>query len=119
MPTGTDRPLLRDYSKHQGFVDFQVAASKGVLGAISRASISWGYQDPKFKFNYTSAHDVGMYRSSYHVIYPDQPIMRQIDNWYEQHPQIDGFPRVIDLELKRGQSPRVIGDAVWNMSEEV
>lgn len=118
-PVGTARPLWRDYSKYQGQVNFDVAAQNGVLGMAARAGISWGYQDQWFPNNWSESGRVGMYRTSYHVIYPDQPIIKQADNWYQTHPNIEFIPRVIDLELNRGLGPKAIADATWNMSEVV
>ena len=116
-PMGLLRPLWRDYSIYQGFVNHEVAAAEGVLGMVARATISWGYQDAQFKNNYIGAGLVGMYRSSYHVIYPGQPVMRQLDNWYGVHPEIDIIPRVLDLELEHDQTPTRIADVTWHMSE--
>lgn len=118
-PTGTDRPLWRDYSRYQIMVNFDVAKANGVLGMAARAGISWGYVDPFFATNYKGAGQVGLYRTSYHVLYPDQPVIKQADNWYAVHPEINIIPRVIDLELDRGQSWSKIAAQTWAMSELV
>lgn len=118
-PVGLARPLGRDYSKYQGYVDHPTALANGVLFMAARAGISWGYKDPFFDNNWIGAGLVGMYRTSYHVPYPDQPLIRQADSWYFMHPTIDIIPRVIDLELKRDQSYPKIGDFTWQMSELV
>lgn len=115
--TGTDRPLWRDYSRHQGKIDFTVAQNNGVLGMATRATISWGYKDPKFAYNYEKAGYSGMYRTSYHVLYPGEDVIRQLDNWYEAHPEIDVIPRVIDLELEHSVSPAQIAHQVAQMSD--
>lgn len=116
-PTGLDRPLWRDLSRYQGVVDALVAKRNGVLGMASRSSISWGYQDSFFQRNYDEFGAHYMYRTSYHVPYPDQPVLRQADNWYKMHPEIDVIPRVIDLELQRGCWPEEIADFTWRLSE--
>ena len=118
-PTGLLRPEWQDWSRYQGYVDHVLADQAGVRGMFSRATISWGYQDPFFSHNYIGAGDVGMYRSSYHVIYPGQPAIRQMDNWYGVHPTIDIIPRVLDLELRHDQPPSRIADITWQMSEIV
>ena len=118
-PTGTDRPLWRDYSRYQAVVNFDVAKANGVLGMAARAGISYGYTDPWFETNWNGAGQVGMYRTSYHVIYPDQDIVKQADNWYRIHPVLEDIPRVIDLELDQNQSANKIADQTWGMSEIV
>lgn len=116
---GTDRPLLRDYSKHQGLVNFDIAIANGVLGMIARAAISWGYTDPWFETNWQGAGQVGIYRTSYHVLHPDQDVVRQAEKWFGVHPQIDVWPRVIDLEVSRNQPASKIGDQTRKMSDIV
>jgi hypothetical protein len=118
-PVGLARPLLRDYSRYQLRVDADVAVANGVLGMAHRATISWGYQDPWFATNYASFDREDTYRTSYHVSYPDQPITRQVDNWYAVQPALDIWPRVIDLELHRNMPWDAIGEHTWNMSELV
>jgi hypothetical protein len=85
----------------------------------ARSTISWGYTDAWFNRNWIEAKRVGMYRASYHVIYPDQPVDRQCANWFKANPTIDVIPRCIDLELENGCSPSQIADATWNMSNVV
>ena len=118
-PIGTDRPLWRDYSRYQVIVNFDVAKANGVLGMAARAGISWGYTDPFFETNWNGAGQAGMYRTSYHVLYSDQDIVRQADNWYRIHPELEVIPRVIDLELDRNQPYSKIADQTWGMSELV
>jgi len=116
---GTARPLWRDVSRHQGQVDYGVSALNGVLGVVSRAGISWGYQDSWFPRNWEEPANFGLYRSSYHVIYAGQSVQRQADNWYKVHPEIDIIPRVIDLEVDMGVSSSQVASDVWAMSEVV
>ena len=118
-PVGLDRPLWRDYSRYQGVVNFDVAKLNGVLGMAARAGICYGYTDPFFQLNWDEAGRVGMYRTSYLVPYPDQPVVKQVDNWYRIHPLIDIIPRVVDLELKREQPWSKIADVSWEISELV
>lgn len=117
-PTMANLPLIRDYSKHQGQVNFDVAEVNGVLLMAARAAISWGYEDPKFQENWANAEGK-MYRTSYHVIYPGEDITRQADNWYKAHPELDVIPRVIDMELEHGVPHERIAEAVAQMSEIV
>lgn len=101
-------------------VNYDVAVAHGVLGMAARAGVSWGYVDPWFETNWRGAgQQDNFYRTSYHVIWPDQNVVRQADNWYKVHPVIDIIPRVIDLEKSRDQVASRIGDQTWAMSEIV
>ena len=118
-PIGLSRPLWRDYSRWQGMVDFSIATANTVLGMAARSTISWGYQDAWFPRNWSESKSYGMYRTGYHVIYPDQPVVRQTDNWYNVLPEIDIVPRVIDMEKENGMSAGAIAASMWSMSELV
>lgn len=118
-PVGLDRPRWKDSSRYQGQQDFLLQAANGVWGNVFRQGISWGYQDPTFAQNWGESDGVLRYRSSYHVIYPDQQVKPQFENWVKYHPQIGFIPRVIDLELQRETAPAVIANQVWEMSERV
>lgn len=121
-PVGLDRPLWRDTSVWQGTVNASAMLNNKVMGVIARAGVSWGYEDPQFADTYSQVGALGMYRSSYHVIYTDQPVVDQADNWYAVHGELDvrqPVPRVIDFELDRGDSLARKADALWQMSELV
>lgn len=126
MPTET-RPLIRDTSRHNGFIDAAVSQANGVRMLIPRAGISWGYSDAQFVATYQGAKDNGLYRSSYHVIYTDQPIVEttarpgvsQLNHWFNIHPKRDVIPRVIDFEVDRGDTPAQKAAAMTLMSDEV
>lgn len=118
-PTGLDRPLWRDISKHQGNIDFDIMKAGDVYACFVRSGISWGYKDPRFDEFWAELARVGILRTSYHVIYPDQPVRRQVDNWYQIHPETEVIPRAIDLEVQREASFNQIADATWEMSEFV
>lgn len=117
--TGLERPLWRDISRYQYPYNVSVAVANGVHGFIFRAGISWGYIDPWFQNYWMQADGMGVFKTSYHVIYTDQPIIKQADNWYRIHPERDIVPRVIDLEVDRGDSFASKADATWEMSEIV
>lgn len=119
--TGPDpRPLGRDYSSNQGQVNLAIALGCGVKFMYARAGISWGTPDSLFPGLYANAGLLDLPRTSYHVIYCDQPVLKQADQvWYKQHPAIDKVPRVIDLEVDRGVSHQQVAARVWEMSELV
>lgn len=117
-----NRPLVRDVSVFQGSISADVMKANGVTLLIARAAVSWGYTDPRFAENWVKAGQSALYRSSYHVIYTDQPILDQADNWYRAHPEPDAdfpIPRVIDLEIDRGDSYGRKKDAWLAMCELV
>ena len=118
-PTGLDRPLWRDYSKYQGQVNFDIARNVGVKGMAARCAISWGYTDPWFQRNWDEAGRVGMYRTSYHVLYPSESVQKQADNWFRVHPTLDVIPRDIDLELGQNQLWSTIANKTREMSNIV
>jgi hypothetical protein len=118
-PAGLDRPLMRDIARYQLYYNHDVARANGVEGLFVRCGISWGYHDPFFKVNYGGAKGK-MYRSSYHVIYPDQNVVKQADQvWYDEHPVLDVMPRCMDLELSNDVYWAQIGDQAWDMSQLV
>lgn len=117
-PTGTLRPLWRDYSKHNGFSNAAIAKSNGVAGIAARSGISWGYADPLFDHHYIGAGIEGLYRTSYHVIYAGQPVIQQADNWYKIHPERDVIPRIIDLEVEiAGLHPERYAETTRDLSD--
>jgi hypothetical protein len=118
-PTGLERPEMRDSSRYQYYYDHDVGAAHGVEGLFVRCGISYGYHDPFFKVNYGGAKGK-MYRSSYHVLYPTQSIVKQADQvWYDEHPVLDILPRCMDAELQHDATDLEVGDAMWEMSELV
>lgn len=119
IETYTDRPRWQDSSRYQGEQNFDQQVLNGLFGAIFRATISWGYQDPKFAENWERSDGVVRYRASYGVTYPDQPVLPIFENWIKVHPRRDVIPRVIDLELEQGQPGIVIANHTWELSERV
>lgn len=116
---GLARPLWHDVSANQGNVSMDLLAAAGAYGVAIRAGISWGYQDSFFPQNWKAAGASGLMRTSYHVIYTDQDITAQLDNWYRVHPNRDVLPRVIDLEVSRPDSYAHKAGAVMQMSDAV
>lgn len=119
-PTGLARPLWGDGSYWQRVINADIAAANGFLGFFLRAGISWGYQDPYFAVNYQNMKNAGLYRSSYHVLYPSQPALKQADSWFKVHPEPDAekpIPRAIDLEVSNSQPAAKIADVTWEMVE--
>lgn len=118
-PEGLNRPLWRDVSRYQGETNCVISSNGGVYGIAARCGISWGYQDPRYFATYESAGQAQMYRTNYFVPFPDQPVVKQADNWFRIQPEIEVVPRVIDLELSRACYYREIADFTWRLSEVV
>ncbi|MFC1996981.1 GH25 family lysozyme [Chloroflexota bacterium] len=118
-PTGLSRPLWRDSARYQGYQNFLIQAANGVWGHAFRMGISWGYLDRFFVQNWRESDGIIPYRTSYHVLYPDQPVESQWKHWRKYHANITGIPRVIDLELHNNTASSVIASQVWKMSELV
>ena len=118
-PVGLERPLVRDGSRWQEWIDFAVSAYNGVLMWASRATISWGYQDMWFPRNWSEPSKFNMYRTGYHILYPKEDVIRQADNFYRVMPEIDVIPRVIDLEVGHEASYNQIADTTWDFSNVI
>jgi len=118
-PAGLDRPLFYDFSHWQLVVNMAIAKAMGAFGMISRATNGTATPDDTFQANWLHAYEQGMYRASYHVLRPSQPLVAQVDNWYKANPTIDTLPRWIDLELHENQAPEKIATMTWEVSEIV
>lgn len=97
------RPFGIDVSRHQGKISWSAIAQHEprVYFVGIRATISWGYQDNWFPANWRGAGEYGLFRMSYHVIYPKQPALRQMDNFFRTAPEPGEFGmRVLDFELE-------------------
>ena len=122
--TGTERELGTDVARYQGFVKWEAFKAAGVLFAGIRATISWGYQDPCFPHNWQESRRVAINRTIYHVTYPKQSPLRQMDNLYKVCPEKPDLPRSLDLELPGDGSgdkipapPSQQADMLWKCVE--
>jgi len=72
-----------------------------------RSGISWGYQDPWFSYYFQEAARIGRIRLPYHVLYPGESPVTQMDNFFRILGEIDfaTVPLVLDLEIDHGQTP--------------
>jgi GH25 family lysozyme M1 (1,4-beta-N-acetylmuramidase) len=72
-----------------------------------RAGISWGYQDPWFSYYLQETIRIKRYPLPYHVLYPGESPLRQMDNFFRimgDDLNFDTVPLVLDLELDHGQT---------------
>ena len=76
-------PFGIDVSSHQGVIDWDKVAAftPKVQFVFIRAGMSWGWEDPQFQRNWKEAKRVGIARGAYHVLYPGQPVARQVDKF--------------------------------------
>ena len=124
----SDRPFGIDVSVYQGFIRWgEIAAhDPPVLFASIRATIAWGYQDKWFPRNWGEAGIHGIYRAAYHVVYPKQDALQQMDNFYKVASERGELPRVLDFEVPGDgmhdpapAPPEQRAETLWNCSEIV
>lgn len=126
MTFSSEHPEIVDVSRHEGFMDIAKLAKKlpVVYGVIARATISWGYQDSHFPYfkkevreNSKIRIDNGglpLFFGGYHVVYPDQPVQTQADNFFRTAGDdiAQDYPATIDAELHRNMSVAVIAESI-------
>lgn len=118
-PTEDPRKFGLDESRYQGFTDYakmKVADDPVDVPDIEFCGvctgISWAFQDGKFPHHWKSLRDNGTKRFPYHVLYPDQPVLGQIENMLRVlGNDLGEGPPVIDVELDRGQTKSKITQA--------
>jgi len=114
--SGNKRLLGIDVSSHQGIINWAEVAAypDNVYFTGIRTGISWAYVDSFFKTNWIEAKAYGILRAAYHVLYPLQPVERQMDNFLKIiGDDLGEFPLVLDLELVHGALPAQIQSSVW------
>ena len=104
-----DLPFGIDVSSWQGAINWNVVAAHTnpkVEFAAIRAAISWGYKDPRFDFNWAESRRVGIPRTAYHVIYPAEDPVRQMNHFLNcVGGDLGELPLTIDVELSHDVSP--------------
>lgn len=78
------RPFGIDVSRYDGLLNWgAVEAHEPPVDFIAfRSTISWGYRDPFFLANWREAGRRDYNRLAYHVIYPGEDAVRQVDNLF-------------------------------------
>lgn len=73
-----------DVSRYDGLINWgAVEAHDPEVAFIGfRSTISWAYRDPFFLANWREAGRRGINRLAYHVIYPGEDAVRQVDNLF-------------------------------------
>lgn len=95
-----------------------------IIYVASRATISWAYVDPFLTHNMSAVLMQERIWLPYHVPYPNQSAIRQMDHAFRTVPNPGGWGRrVLDIELAgdgRGAPPAPRGkwaDLAWKCSE--
>ena len=122
---GLDTERYSSLPEQGKYMDWRAVAlhkDPTVTFVCTRAGISWGYKDPMFDYNWKGINEINFHRqlagidappigrSAYHVIYPGENPITQVDNFFRIVTDADwNHDRlVIDLELHHNQSRRTI-----------
>ena len=108
-------PFGIDVSRWQGRIQWDVIASHEVKVCLVgiRASINWSYTDKWFARNWFEAKRFQIPRTAYHVVYPNQPAVRQIDHFLQVVGNDHGeLPLTLDVELDQGMHYSTIAACV-------
>jgi len=101
--------------------DFDVIAAHQpqVNFVAMRSGVSWGYRDPMFKQFYQQVERVGACVLPYHVLYPGEPALKQMDSFLKILAGIDlnQVRLVLDVELEHGQTQAVITNTLVSCLE--
>ncbi len=101
-------PYGIDISYYQGNPDYALLNSQVDFVGI-RASISWGYTDPKFRNNWLN---ITRPKLAYHVVYPGENAERQMRHFLSIEPLKTTDRLALDLELSHGYDKSKITDTV-------
>lgn len=109
-----------DEASCNGPVNWQVARTNGVIYGAVRATISWGFQDPQFHANWQAMKQLGIHRIAYHVLYPDQPMQNQVDNFLRMvNDDWDDAIASDDIELIRNCNKGQLTNSILAWDEAV
>ncbi|MFZ3069900.1 MAG: GH25 family lysozyme [Anaerolineaceae bacterium] len=103
------------------YPDFdQIAAHVPQVGFMAlRTGQSWGYKDEAFPIYLREALRIGVCLLPYHVIYPGEPALRQMDALLNilEGVNLDTVRLVLDMELEHDQSRAVITNTLLSCIE--
>ncbi|HNZ15353.1 MAG TPA: GH25 family lysozyme, partial [Anaerolineaceae bacterium] len=111
-PFGIDLSRYNATADLKRWPDFDLVAKhvpKVEFVAI-RAGVSWGYRDPMFKRFYKESTRIGACVSPYHVLYPGEPALKQMNHFLNilEGIDLDTVRLVLDVELVHDQSRSMI-----------
>jgi hypothetical protein len=114
----TDAPLIYDISFYQEEFKFaKLALSKQKPVAFYLNAGIGLTKDVQFARNWQKCGELGYYRQSYWAYHPDYSYVTQVEKWYEQNPEIDMLPRIMDLEREKGIGSHIIAACTMDMSD--
>ena len=124
LPSLVDlRPFGIDVWEGDGDIDFEEVAAFGppnVDFVMIRMGQSWGDEDKKFARNWRGFKGVGIPRMAYHVVFPSQEVIPQVEKVYKIFDRSAGGdlgegPVWIDSQLKQGQTREKVSAATISM----
>lgn len=98
----------------------QIAAHKPRVEFIAiRTGQSWGYEDPVFRTFYREALRIGVCILPYHVLYPGEPALKQVNALLKilDGIDLDSVRLVLDAELEHQQSRAMITNTLLSAIE--
>jgi GH25 family lysozyme M1 (1,4-beta-N-acetylmuramidase) len=125
LPNLNDKRLFGlDFSANQGNINFAKTANPEGFPPIKfvacRTGISWAYKDAWFETYWKALQELRIKRIAYHVLYPSQPVISQVDNVKSRFPNgFDGDAVVNDLELNQDQSPAKISESCYEFTNRL
>ena len=128
LPEATDKRLFGlDLSGNQGNVYFDLMSNPVGFPQIKfvacRTGISWAYKDAWFETYWKTLKEKlpSVKRIAYHVLYPSQPIVEQVENMKSRFPNkiFDGDAVVNDLELNQDQTPSKISESCYEFTNRL
>ncbi|MBA7579904.1 hypothetical protein ES708_21785 [subsurface metagenome] len=124
LPSLVDlRPFGIDVWEGDGYIDFEKVAEFGppkVEFVMVRMGQSWGREDKKFERNWRGFKGVGIPRMSYHVVFPSQEVIPQVENVCRifdrsGNGDLGEGPAWIDSQLVQGQTREKVSVATISM----
>jgi len=127
LPDPNDNRIFGlDLSGNQGNIDFNKTANPEgfprVRFVACRTGISWAYKDAWFETYWKSLKEKmpSVKRIAYHVLYPSQPVIDQVNNMKSRFPNgFDGDAVVNDLELSQDQTPTKISESCYEFTNRI
>lgn len=107
-----------DFSQSPNFEEIK-AHVPAVTFVAMRASVSWGYRDPLFKRFFQQAERIGACLLPYHVLYPGEPAIKQMNSFLNvlEGVDLDRVRLVLDVELEHGQTRAMITNTLLSCLE--
>ena len=116
-----------DLSRYNASADLTQKPDFGLIAAHQprvsfiaiRSGVSWGYRDPMFAVFSRQALAIGACVMPYHVLYPGEPALKQMNHFLRilEGIDLDSVRLVLDVELEHGQTRAVITNTLLSALE--